>query len=173
MSDRKAFSHDRVPTGKEEWLTPPEIVCAFGPFDLDPCAPVNRPWPTAAHHYTEEHDGLSRPWAGRVWMNPPYGPKTGAWLKRLAEHGNGIALVFARTETRAFFDYVWPAAHGVLFIRGRLKFHHVDGTQAAAAGAPSCLIAYGEENELALRDSLRWRAAGISGFYTEAGGSMI
>ena len=37
------FRHDRdVENGKEEWLTPPEIVAAFGPFDLDPCSPINR-----------------------------------------------------------------------------------------------------------------------------------
>lgn len=173
MSERKAFSHDRVRTGKEEWLTPPAIVRAFGPFDLDPCAPVNRPWPTATQHYTEQDDGLAQPWRGRVWLNPPYGPKTGKWLARLAEHGDGIALVFARTETRAFFESVWGRANGVLFIRGRLKFHHVDGAQADAAGAPSCLIAYGERNEFAIRDARRWKQAGFSGFYVSAGGSLI
>lgn len=38
--------------GHDEWLTPPEILRALGAFDLDPCAPVVRPWETAAKHYT-------------------------------------------------------------------------------------------------------------------------
>ena len=70
-----------------EWPTPREFFdkCAeeFGPFDLDPCAPVNRPWEMAATHYTMHDDGLNRPWHGRVWCNPPYGRDTGAWLARL------------------------------------------------------------------------------------------
>lgn len=37
-------------TGKNEWLTPPHILRRLGPFDLAPCAPINRPWNTAEHH---------------------------------------------------------------------------------------------------------------------------
>ena len=140
-------SFDRAAGGKDEWLTPPEIVEALGPFDLDPCAPIVRPWPTAGLHYTKEDDGLYRPWIGRVWCNPPYGTETGKWLKRLSEHGDGIALIFARTETSNFFQYIWPKAQGILFIKGRLSFYNVDGTRGNnSAGAPSCLIAYGQYN---------------------------
>lgn len=131
----------------DEWLTPPEIVRALGPFDLDPCAPIVRPWPTAAKHYTVDDDGLSLPWFGRVWLNPPYGPHTGTWLERLREHGDGIALIFARTETEAWFRHIWGIADGILFLRGRLNFHFVSGKRAERnSGAPSALIAYGEEN---------------------------
>ena len=138
------FTHDRdLENGKEEWLTPPEIVAALGPFDLDPCAPIKRPWPTAAKHYTTEDNGLIKPWSGLVFCNPPYGPKTGDWLARCAEHGNCIALVFARTETRAFQEHVWPKATSLLFISGRLSFYHVTGKRGGTAGAPSVLIAYG------------------------------
>jgi hypothetical protein len=138
--------HQRAYRGRtDEWLTPPELVKALGPFDLDPCAPVNRPWPTARTHYTELDDGLAKPWHGRVWLNPPYGPAAGKWLRRMAMHGNGIALVFARTETMMFHRFVWPAARGVMFLRGRLHFHRTDGTRAKCnAGGPSVLVAYGQ-----------------------------
>lgn len=129
---------------KDEWLTPPYIINALGPFDLDPSAPVVRPWDTAAKHYTMHDDGLKQPWDGMVWLNPPYGKETGRWLARLADHGRGIALIFARTETEMFFEEVWEKASGLLFLRGRLHFHHVDGRRAAAnAGAPSVLVSYG------------------------------
>lgn len=75
-----------------------------------------------------------------------------AWLSRMVAHGNGIALIFARTETEMFFSEVWEKATALLFLRGRLHFHHVDGTRAAAnSGAPSVLIAYGADNADALR----------------------
>ena len=132
---------------KDEWLTPPYILKALGPFDLDPCAPIDRPWDMAAEHYTIEDNGLNKPWYGRVWCNPPYGAKAAEWLDRLAEHGKGTALLFARTETVMFFEHVWNKATALLFVEGRLYFHHADGTKAKAnAGGPSVLIAYGQND---------------------------
>jgi|SRR5690606_12097392 len=139
-------SFERVKKGKDEWLTPPELVKALGRFDLDPCSPINRPWPIAEKHYTINDDGLCMPWEGRVFCNPPYGRKTAEWLKKCAEHGNAIALTFARTETMMFFDSVWHDACAVLFIKGRLRFHHVTGQRGDSAGAPSVLIAYDRRN---------------------------
>jgi hypothetical protein len=144
-------SFDRKKGGKEEWLTPPGIIKALGRFDLDPCSPINRPWDTADKHYTVLDDGLIQSWSGRVFCNPPYGKKTGQWLQKCAEHGNAIVLIFARTETQMFFDHVWYKAHGILFIRNRIKFHHLDGDRKPwNAGSPSCLIAYGRDNARSL-----------------------
>lgn len=142
---RAIGSHESASGGTDEWLTPPDVIRALGPFDLDPCAPIKRPWPTAARHYTIEDNGLSKDWSGFVWCNPPYA-HVPLWLNKLADHGNGIALIFARTETRTWFTHVWPKASGVLFLRGRLAFHYVDGRKAKAnSGAPSALVAYGPE----------------------------
>lgn len=153
-------SHQSTHMKSDEWLTPPEIIAKLGLFDLDPCSPVNRPWDTAEHHYTVMDDGLSMPWSGRIWLNPPYGLKARKWLKCLAEHGNGIALVFARTETQMFFKWVWPYCAGILFFKGRLSFYSVDGTKARCnGGGPSVLIAYGYSNAEILKNS------GISGKY--------
>lgn len=137
--------------GKEEWLTPRHIVDALGPFDLDPCylPPGQRPWHTAEVMYwleSEERNGLTLPWSGRVWCNPPYGRKLGPFLERLAEHGNGIALVFARTETAAFHEFVWSRADAIAFPKGRIRFCYPDGRQGDSANAASCFIAYGENN---------------------------
>lgn len=134
---------------KDEWLTPPRLVDRLGYFDLDPCSPVARPWPTATRHYTVEDNGLVLPWEGRVWLNPPYSA-VGLWMQRLANHGNGVALVFARTETRWFFDFVWSKANAVLFLKGRLSFCHVSGEQGKPAPAPSVLVAYDEANACSL-----------------------
>lgn len=155
------FAHDRT-TGKEDWLTPPHVLKALGSFDLDPCSPIGRPWDTAAQHYTLMDNGLNKPWHGRVWLNPPYGNQTEQWMARLAQHGNGIALIFARTETATFHPWVWDYADAIMFLRGRLRFWTKEGREGGSAGAPSCLIAYGAENVQALeRSKLDGRLLGI------------
>lgn len=126
--------HQRPGEGMSgEWYTPPHVLAALGPFDDDPCLPGRS-------------DGLTRAWTGCAYVNPPYTRAICAWLRRLADHGNGIALIFARTETRHFHEQVWPRASALLFLRGRLRFHRADGTVGRSnAGAPSVLIAYGAE----------------------------
>ena len=50
-------SHQSARSMKSEWLTPPDLLSQLPEFDLDPCSPVRRPWPTAKNHYTIEDDG--------------------------------------------------------------------------------------------------------------------
>lgn len=127
----------------DEWLTPPELLAALGPFDLDPCSPVTRPWDTAAAHLSVVDDGLATPWRGRVWLNPPYS-EVDSWMERMAAHGRGTALLFARTETRCWETSIWPHVSAVLFLFGRLSFCRADGTRATHnSGGPSVLLAYG------------------------------
>lgn len=140
--------HHSHKSGTVEWLTPPEIIAALGPFDLDPCAPLMQPYPTARRVLTARENGLIQKWNGRVFLNPPYANGViEKWLARMAEHDHGTALIFARTETDAFFQHVWEQATALLFMRGRINFHLPDGTRAAGnAGAPTVLCAYGVED---------------------------
>ena len=157
-------SHQSARAKTTTWLTPPEIIKSLGKFDLDPCAAENQPWKTAEKQYTIADNGLEKPWEGRVWLNPPYGLEAGRWLEKLSRHNDGIALIFARTETKMFFDWVWNKAQALLFIEGRLHFHRIDGTRAKAnAGAPSVLVAYGNRNEAWLEDV--WFDNSINGAY--------
>lgn len=147
-------SHQSARMKNDEWLTPPGIVAALGAFDLDPCAPEVRPWGTAHQHFTVADNGLLQPWLGRVWCNPPFGREAVKWLRKMAAHGDGVALIPARTETAMFYECVWGAADAVLFIEGRPHFHYVDGTRAPFnSGAPICLVAYGLSNVAALERS--------------------
>ncbi len=100
-------------------------------------------------------------------MNPPYGPETGKWLEKLADHGNGIALIFARTETEMFFEQVWKRADCLLFLKGRLHFHRIDGSRAEFnAGAPSVLVGYGKEAycRMVLTDDIPGRFVRLKGY---------
>lgn len=137
---------------KDEWLTPPHIWKALGHFDIDPCSPILPPWKIADVNFNINDDGLAQKWGGFVWCNPPYGKETAKWLARMKAHNNGIALIFARTDTRMFHDYVFNA-DAILFIKGRLSFYDVRGNKGGTAGAPSCLVAYGLEAVERLKNS--------------------
>lgn len=139
--------HTRGIKTTDDWITPQWLVERIGTFDLDPCESEFQPWPCASKGFKKSQcDGLNEPWHGQVWLNPPYGKETGQWLKKLAQHGNGVALVFARTETQMFFDHVWPYACALLFLEGRLTFCRPESGDEAEhnSGGPSVLIAYGE-----------------------------
>lgn len=156
--ERKGWAHPHLPNeGKtSEWWTPPVVFDALGlTFDLDPCAPElpDADWIPATRRITAAQDGLSRPWAGRVWLNPPYGKQAGTWVEKLAEHGWGIALVFSRTDVRWWHRAV-PRATAVCFIEGRLTFIAGAGQSAPGnSGGPSALIAYGDDCARALERS--------------------
>lgn len=126
-----------------EWPTDPAyfamLETRFGPFDLDPCA-------TAAtakcpRFFTISDDGLAQEWAGRVFMNPPYGRTIGRWMEKAWNASQTTAdlvvcLVPARTDTRWWHD--WAVRGEVEFVKGRLRF----GDLSAPAPFPSALVVF-------------------------------
>ena len=117
--------HEPCIGGADEWYTPPAIFDALGlTFDLDPCSPGAHHWVPARQVYTKADDGLSRPWHGLVFMNPPFGGRHGhvPWLRRFMDHGNGIAVVRAYTSSDWFHDVVVARAETMLFPRGKTQF---------------------------------------------------
>ena len=105
------------------------------------------PTADAARNLRREDDGLAQPWAGRVWLNPPYS-NVHEWLAKMIEHGDGVALVNARPETQWFQGAV-RAAVAVLWLRGRVDFKRPDGV-ATHPPVGSVLVAYGDRNAAAL-----------------------
>jgi len=156
IDDARAMkAHQRSIGQSDEWLTPRWILDPLGAFDLDPCASIVRPWATAARHFTVEDDGLRQPWYGRVWCNPPFNRhQRPEWMRRMAEHGNGIMLIPAACETVAFSAHVWGKASALLMLNRRPHFCDTDGSEAPGnSGCTICLVAYGRENALALLNS--------------------
>lgn len=130
------------------WLTPLELIRSIGKFDLDPCGfPGHQ---TADRLICLPKDGLNETWHGRVWLNPPYGREIGKWIKKLESHGDGIALVFGRTDTKWFHD-LKPDL--IFFMRGRIKFLKPDFTKDTNAGHGSILLAFGRHNAGAILSS--------------------
>ena len=145
MSNRFT-DHHNIDDATDVWLTPPWIPQSLGEFDLDPCA--QKGFELAKENYYDF--GLLREWKGRVWLNPPYSDIT-PWMQAMAVHRSGIALVFARTDTAWWHNWVAPYVPGVFFFQGRLRFLSRDGVEATAnAGAPSCLIAYSQADLAAI-----------------------
>lgn len=147
--------HEKPVGATVEWYTPPELFRAIGlRFDLDPASP-NPPVPWVPASRFLWSGGECLPWEGRVWLNPPYGPLAVDFIDRMVQHGNGMMLLPARTETRAF-QYAASGADSVCFLRDRLHFIRADGLQARSSFG-SVLFAYGYECHMALvAASLGW-----------------
>lgn len=139
----------------DEWYTPPWVFKALGvTFDLDPCCPHPNEWVPAKHYLTKDDDGLTANWHGSVWLNPPFGGRNAIrpWLEKLAEHGNGIAIVPNRTGTDWWQDAA-ARSSGLLFVRGKIKFLRPDGTEGGSPGYGNVLMSYGLRMAAALNDS--------------------
>ena len=110
-------------------------------FSLDVCAlPENA---KCENYYTPKDDGLSKPWRGGVWCNPPYGREISSWVKKAYEESqkeyNSFVLMLlpARTDTKWWWDWVQGKAT-LFFIKGRVKF----GDHNVGAPFPSVLALY-------------------------------
>jgi hypothetical protein len=146
----RGLAHEKAVGDSVDWFTPAEFFAALGmTFAIDPCAgrdlvPARNVVP-ADRFLTAADDGLVRDWgSGRAFVNPPYGPLVPRFLGRLAAHGDGIALVYARTETRWAQTFM-AAADAVVFMADRLYFVREDGYKGRAA-CGSMLLVYGSAN---------------------------
>lgn len=145
-------SFEKGVVSSDEWYTPLEIISALGRFDLDPAAPEKPLWKTAEDMWDKNYDGLSHEWYGRVWLNPPYSrPLIEQFMRKMAEHNNGIALLFNRCDNKLFREYVLDKAKSILFLKSRIKFYRADGTRGGSPGCGNILVAYGDENDEILR----------------------
>ena len=72
----------------DNWYTPKAYIAAakkvLGEIDLDPasCKEANKVV-RAKKFFDSDDDGLSRPWKGKVWLNPPYGKKGPQFVSKL------------------------------------------------------------------------------------------
>ena len=125
-----------------EWETPQdlynELDKQYG-FTLDPCAtPSNA---KCDNFYTKQDDGLSQNWKRHVvFMNPPYGREIGKWIKKASEEKSAcvVCLIPARTDTKYWHEFIFPKAHKIMFIKGRLKF----GGHTNSAPFPSAIVVF-------------------------------
>jgi hypothetical protein len=120
---------DTVATSGDDWYTPRWLFEAAGvTFDMDVCAPMlpeSRTCP-AKNYLTVVDDGLSAPWQGTIWCNPPYSDVT-PWVDRWAIHKDGLLLVPA---VRSKWLGTLQRNADSLALIGGVDFHRPDGTLA-------------------------------------------
>ncbi len=148
--------YERNQDRSDDWFTPRSLLDAIGlSYDLDPCSPgLDKCHVQARRAFTKAMDGLSQPWAGRVFLNPPFGGrhKHLPWLRRFIDHGNGVGLARAYTSAGWFHDWM-PRMDGILLPRGKTKFERPDGTIGKAPGHGIVVFAIGAANCAALERS--------------------
>jgi ParB family chromosome partitioning protein len=139
-----------------EWYTPSEYIEAarelMGEIDLDPASStVAQETVKAVRFYTREDDGLSKPWSGRVWLNPPYSASlVKAFSQRLEEAyrdgaiTEGLILVNNATDTQWFQSLM--SQFPVCFTRGRVKFWGPDKEHLATRQGQA-VIYFGKREE--------------------------
>jgi hypothetical protein len=125
--------------GKDECYTPKWIFDKLGLlFDLD-VASSNHPLieVPAKQRYTIEDDALSKPWFGRVWMNPPF-TKVTPWVDKFLEHGNGLCLVPTSSNGK-WGNKLWDSDAGCTFLPANMWFVGASGHIVKHSGVVPCL----------------------------------
>ena len=128
----------------DEWFTPAILFNQLGlEFDLDVASAFNSPTHVPAdRRYTINDDGLTQPWIGRVWMNPPYS-KPSPWVDKWLEHRYGIALLpMAKSQ---WFNRLMESDAKFVLLPSNFKFESPEG-KSLSLMMGSTLWALGESN---------------------------
>jgi phage N-6-adenine-methyltransferase len=118
-------------SNSSEWETPQDFFDELNKiwqFTTDVCASKENH--KCNNYFTKETNGLTQPWSGVCWMNPPYGREIGEWTKKAFEssvNATVVGLLPARTDTKWFHDYIYSPQldtihQSMIFVRGRLTF---------------------------------------------------
>ena len=146
-SDR--FDASMFAARNDRYLTPLGFIRSLGRFDLDPCGAPEHPTADTVWTPEEVGDGLSMPWHGRVWLNPPYGRTMREWVSALFRHGSGVALIPCAPDTKLWQELILPNASGVLLVKGRIRYVNSD----APCNHASAVVAVSPEDRLSLIES--------------------
>jgi phage N-6-adenine-methyltransferase len=129
-------------TGDNEWFTPADIVAevrkVLGVIDLDPasCDQAQRTV-QAVQYFTLKDDGLTQPWHGNVFLNPPYAqPYIDNFADKIIAEFEASRVTSAIMLTHNYTDSTWfqklaIASDAICFTKGRIRFEAPDGTLAA------------------------------------------
>jgi hypothetical protein len=134
------------------WHTPKKYIDSarkvMGEIDLDPASDnVANDTIGAEKYFSDGEDGLSLPWFGRVWLNPPYGKLTSEFVAKLNIHiekgdiSEAILLINSNTTDTKWFQPLW--GHLLCFTDHRINFYSPDNPNASGSTHGSVFVYFG------------------------------
>lgn len=110
-----------------QWETPQDFFNELNKefrFNVDVCAVEYNA--KVKHFFSPNVDGLSVPWRGRCWCNPPYDKTIGNWVQKAynsAQNGSTVVCLLPgrSSDTKWFHRYVMRASE-IRFIKDRIHF---------------------------------------------------
>lgn len=144
-----------------EYYTPKKYTQAvrdvLGAIDLDPASCKEAQENVKAdRYYTQEQDGLSMDWSGRVFLNPPYCKEQGksnqdTWSQRLVREYESGSVIEAVLLVKAALGYKWFERmfdlYPVCLCRERLSFVMEDGTDEGQSKQGTAFFYFGANPE--------------------------
>lgn len=160
VEEKKNPSQYITQSNDNEWYTPSQYIEAarivLGQFDLDPASnPLANETVCAHKFFTKEDDGLSKPWIGKLWLNPPYGKECREFVSKLiSEYSAGnveeaILLVNANSTDTAWFQPLWD--YLICFTHHRINFYQADGAEKSGSTHGSVFIYLGRNRDMFAR----------------------
>lgn len=136
--------------------TPPELaelaLRVLGGIDLNPatdnsgCSLIQ-----SERGFTEDDDGLSQPWHGRVWLFPPHDGRRAAWVQKLLhEHRLGRvsgALLYTALDTRSPWFHHLAGVASICFLAGAMRAVEPSGLPMARSRHGAILAYLGPQPE--------------------------
>lgn len=124
----KAYTHQTIVNVNNNWETPSKILLdAIKKYDIHPTLDVCATFENKKCNWYigKELDSLKKEWNEDFFMNPPYSEIT-QWMKKAYEQHlkynvNALILVFAKTSTKWWHEYVEDKAE-IHFQKGRIRF---------------------------------------------------
>jgi phage N-6-adenine-methyltransferase len=142
------FNVEQDELTSDDYYTPQWLFDQMGiEFDLDVASPPHNTCVPCKRYYTRKDDGLTQPWYGNVWMNPPFS-KPRPWVDKFMQHANGVALLPV-SKSQWFYD-VWQSQAAITYINYNFRFIDPKGSNGSIF-MPIVLIAYGKQNIEAIR----------------------
>ena len=135
----RGLGHVSHNSGEIEWYTPPDLIEAardcMGGIDLDPASSDEAQQAVkGTRFFSVTDDGLSQPWDGRVWLNPPYAqPVINQFVEKVTTEPIDQACVLVNNATDTKWGQTLLASGSIVcFLKSRVRFVSPRGT----AGAP-------------------------------------
>jgi hypothetical protein len=140
----------------EEWYTPKEIIervrTVLGDITLDPASDaIPQAWIRAEHYFTQADDGLSKPWFGNVFLNPPYCGNAAKWAAKMIDEYRSGRVASAIMLINSQHGYKWYedlwATFPVCCLRNRLRFIKPNGETGGQSKQAQTLVYLGQDVE--------------------------